>query len=493
VLPGPLQVGDLLAGRYLLLDRVTGEGPASLWRAQDEVLARDVAVRAVPVGSHDRKHVRAFLHAAARAGQVSHPGLVRVYDAGQTAAPRRGPQLAYLIREWVDGEPLDEHLGRVGELAGPDAADVLRQVADALTAAHAAGLTHGRVHPGNVLVAASGRVRVADAAVAAAVHGDLAPEPVDPATVAVDTRDAGAVLYALLTGHWPTGSTPQPRGTLPPAPRAHGRALAPHQVRAGVSRQLDHVVMRALDPAQVPALPPLRTPAALADEADRSVEVARRERLAAQVPRQPGWVRRHAGWLAAGGVVALFAAVGWFTGLAVGELPRNPDAVDALASPVPEPSGGGEVRRIDLRRVPIRDFDPLGDKQENPDQVRNAVDLDPTTAWVTQRYRTARFSNLKPGVGLLLDLRAVRVLTRVQVGFTAPGAHVQLRVAPESVTEPPDSLDATRPVAEDDDGRQLASLSPARGTRARFVLVWITQLPKVDDGYRVGIAEIAAT
>jgi len=489
VLPGPLQVGDLLAGRYLLLDRVAGDGPATLWRAQDEVLARDVAVRAMPVGQHDKRHVRAFLHAAARAGQITHPGLVRVYDAALGTPPRKGPQLAYLIREWVQGEPLDEHLGRVGELAGPDAADLLRQVADALTAAHAAGLGHGRLHPGNVLVTATGRVRVADAAVAAAVHGDPLEEPLEPSAVAADTRDAAAVLYALLTGHWPTGSTPQPGGSLLPAPVAHGRALAPHQVRAGVSRQLDHVVMRALDPSQIPALPALRTPAALADEADRSVEVARRERQAAQAPREPSWARRHVGWLAAGGVVALFAAAGWFTGLAVGELPRNPDAVDALASPAPESSGGVTAPRIDLRRVPIRDFDPLGDKQENPDQVRNAVDLDPTTAWVTQRYRNAKFSGLKPGVGLLLDLRAARALSRVQVAFTAPGAHVQLRVASTA----PDTLDETRLVAEDDDGRQLASLTPAPGTRARYLLVWITLLPKADDGYRVGIAEIAAT
>jgi hypothetical protein len=247
--------------------------------------------------------------------------------------------------------------------------------------------------------------------------------------------------------------------------------------------------MRALDPGQVPALPALRTPAALAEEADRSVEVARRERQAAQAPREPGWVRRHAGWLAAAGFVSLFAAVGWFTGLAVGELPRNPDAVDALASPAPEPSGGAVAPRIDLRRVPIRDFDPLGDKQENPDQVRNAVDLDPTTSWVTQRYRTAKFSGLKPGVGLLLDLRTPRAISRVQVAFTAPGAHVQLRVAATA----PDTLDATRLVAQDDDGKQLASLTPAPGTRTRYLLVWITLLPKANDGYRVGIAEISAS
>jgi hypothetical protein len=139
--------------------------------------------------------------------------------------------------------------------------------------------------------------------------------------------------------------------------------------------------------------------------------------------------------------------------------------------------------------VAIRDFDPLGDKQENPDQVRNAIDLDPTTAWVTQRYRSAHFSGIKTGVGLLLDLGRPRPLHRVQVAFTNAGAHVQLRVAATA----PDTLDQTRVVAEDDDGHQIASLTPAPGTAARFVLVWITQLPKTPDGYRVGIAEIAAS
>jgi hypothetical protein len=491
VLPGPLQVGDLLAGRYLLLDPVATDGPAVLWRAQDEVLARDVAVRVLPTPNQaSRAQVAPFLHAAARAGQVTHPGLVRVYDAALEAGPRRGTDVAYLIREWVEGEPLDDHLLRVGELAPPDAADVLRQIADALNAAHLAGLGHGRLHPGNVLVAASGRVRVADAAVAAAVHGAPVPDVLDDATVLADTRDAAAVLYALVTGHWPSGSTPQPAGRLPAAPVSHGKALAPHQVRAGVPRQLDNVVLRALDPAQVPALPPLRLPATLADAADRSVEVARRERQAASVPRQPGWARRHAAWLGGIGVVALFAAVGWFSGLAVGELPPRPDAVGALVpTPAAGPSGSPVPRPIDLSRLVVRDFDPLGDKQENPDQAHNAVDPDITTAWVTQRYRTARFSGLKPGVGLLIDLGKVRALHRVQVAFTATGTHVELRLA----DKPPDTLDDTRLVAADNDGKQVASLVPPGGAKARYVLVWITQLPKADDGYRVGIAEIAAS
>jgi hypothetical protein len=491
VLPGPLQVGDLLAERYRLLDPVATDGPAVLWRAQDEVLARDVAVRVLPTPNKATKEqVAPFLAAAARAGKVSHPGLVRVYDAALEPGPRRGTDVAYLIREWVEGEPLDEHLLRVGELAPPDAADLLRQVADALTAAHGAGLPHGRVHPGNVLVTAAGRVRLADAAVAAAVHGDAVPDGLDDVSVWRDTRDAGAVLYALLTTRWPAGSTPQPPGRLAVAPLSHGRALAPHQVRAGVSRQLDHVVLRALDPDQVPTLPPLHTPAALADAADHCAEAARHERQAALVPRTPGWARRHLTWLLAGALVLLFAAVGWFSGLAVGELQRRPDAVDALvSSPAPGATGGAASPRIDLRTLPVRDFDPFGDKQENPDQVRNAVDLDATTAWVTQRYRTASFSGLKPGVGLLVDLGARRDLHRMQVAFTASGAHVELLVSDGR----PSTLADLSLVATDDSGKQVATLTPAPGTKAQFVLVWITLLPKDGKGYRVGIAELAAS
>jgi hypothetical protein len=432
--------------------------------------------------------VQPFLAAAARAGAVSHPGLARVYDAASER--RRGTTVTYLIREWVEGAPLDEHLRRVGELPGPDAADLLRQVADALTAAHSAGLAHGRVHPRNVLVTEDGRVRLSDAAVGSAVHGAPLPEPLDEAAVRRDTRDAAAVLYALLTGHWPGAVTLLPSGSLPNAPLAGGRVLGPHQLRAAVSRQLDHVVLRALDPTQVPALPRISTPTALADAADACVEDARRERLAASAPREPGWPRRHLGWLLAAGLVLLLGTLGWFAGLAVGALPRRPDAVDLLTPPTPSSGAARSAVPVptflDLREAAVRDFDPLGDQQENPDQVRNAVDGDPTDAWFTQTYRSPSFSGIKPGVGLLIDLGAVRAVSRVRVALTAPGAHLELHVADRA----PSSLGDARLVASDTSGRQVATLTPAAATRARYVLIWITQLPKEGSGYRVGIAEV---
>jgi serine/threonine protein kinase len=491
VLPGPLQVGDLLAGRYLLLDPVASEGPAVLWRAQDEVLAREVAVRVLPTPTKSSKSEAApFLRAAALAGQVAHPGLVRVYDAGVDQRPGRSNDVTYLIREWVDGEPLDEHLERVGPLSPPDAADVLRQVADALAAAHAGGLAHGRLHPRNVLVTDSGRVRLTDAAVAAAVHDRPVAHPVDDEAVAADTRDAAALLYALLTTRWPQGATPQPPGGLVPSPQAHGHAAAAHQVRAGVPRMLDNVLTRALDPGRLPMLPPLVTPAALADAADVAVADLRRERVLEAAPREPGLLRRHTLLLSAVAAVAVFATAGWYLGLAIGEFPRRAGAVDALVT-APESAAPGTPAAVplELSRLTAHDFDPEGDGQENPDQVRNALDPDPSTAWTTDVYRSAAFGGLKPGVGLLLDLGTVRAVHGVQVGFTAPGATVELRVAN---TAPARETDA-RTVASTQARSQVAVLAPPSGTTARYVLVWITRLPRDGSGYRVGIAALRVT
>ena len=205
--PGPLKVGDLLADRYLLLEAVATDGPAVLWRASDEVLARAVAVKVLATPNNiARDSAQPFLDAAVRTGAVNHAGLVRVYDATLEARPGRGNDVAYVISEWVDGEPLDEHLEQVGALAAPDAADVLRQVADALAAAHAGGLTHGRVHPRNVLVTPSGRVRLTDAAVLRPSTGPPCP-PWQAATTSGQTPET---WRRCCTPSSPVGGQPVP-------------------------------------------------------------------------------------------------------------------------------------------------------------------------------------------------------------------------------------------------------------------------------------------
>ena len=490
--PELFRAADLLAGRYRLVEPVRDAGSTVLWRAVDEVLARPVAVKLLSTGG---PAAQPFLAAAVRAGALGHPGLVRVYDAGLETPTRAPGEVAYVISEWVDGASLPGVLSD-GPLDAVDATDLLRQAADALTAAHARGVAHGRLHPGNVLVTSGGRLRVTDVAVAAAVHAPDVPADATSDAVQADTRDLAAMLYALLTGRWPGAATPQPAVGLPNAPAERqeaSRPYSPRQVRAGVPRALDLVVSRGLDPARHPGLAVLATPAALADAAEQAAEQSREtHRRRVTDPGPPSRLRRSAPWVVTGAVVAVIGTGGWLLGLAVGELPRRDGAVDNVVSTGSSPPSPGTPRRapsvpIDLTRVPVRDFDPPpGDGQESSDKVRNAIDGDPSTAWATSRYTTSRFGGLKQGVGLLIDLGATRTLHKVEVALTAPGAGLELRVADTAGG----TADGFRVVARAAKTGLVASLVPAVGERGRYWLVWLTALPRDGNGYREGISEL---
>ena len=492
--PGPLQVGDLLAGRYLLLDVIADDGPAVLWRASDEILARAVAVKVLATPTkRAREEAEPFLDAAVRTCSVNHPGLARVYDATLEHRPGRGNDVAFVISEWVDGEPLDAHLAQTGALAPVDAADVLRQAADALIAAHAGGLLHGRLHPRNVLITPAGRVRITDAAVAAALHGHPVATVASREGVRTDTSDLAAILYALVTARWPE-ITELPGGVLPAAPLHDDQPLTARQVRAGVPRALDSVITRGLTPSRLITAPPLTTPSALADAADASVLDSRVAARVPALPAPPSWLHRWWPALATAACVVAVGIAGWLLGLAVGDLHRPANAVDAIVSPTTAPSAGAKpAPALDLTKVVIHDYDPEGDHQENPDQIHNAIDGFPNTAWSTSRYKSDRFGGIKSGVGLLLDLGSVRAVHSVAVGFTAPGAKVELLVSDTPPADDKNAIAALRVAAAAVDGKQVATLAPSGGVQARYLVVWITSLPPDGGGYRVGISELRIT
>jgi hypothetical protein len=232
--PSSISAGTVLGGRYRLEDLLSEHDGARFWRATDTVLARSVAVHAL--SSSDPRAV-GVLEAARRSARVTDPHFLRVLDCDDVDG------LTWVINEWGEGASLDIMLER-STLPPTRAAWLTREVAEAIAAAHADGLHHGRLNPESVLVTDSGSVKIIGFVVNAAFEG---PAPVHPAYGVIGPREAdvidlAGILYAALTGRWP-GIAPS---AVPRAPRDGRRPLRPRQVRAGVPRTLDAICDRVL-------------------------------------------------------------------------------------------------------------------------------------------------------------------------------------------------------------------------------------------------------
>ena len=206
----------LILDRYRLLERLAVGGSAEVWRARDEQLGRDVAVKRLHPHLVPDAASRQRLVAEARAAAgLAHPGIVEIYDvdaSGESPA---------LVMELVDGESLATRIARDGSLPPPEAAAIAADVAEALFHAHQRGVIHRDVKPGNVLLSADGRTRLVDFGIAhsladasarltttGTVIGTLysmAPEQLvgGPITPRTDLYGLGAVLHESLTGRPP--------------------------------------------------------------------------------------------------------------------------------------------------------------------------------------------------------------------------------------------------------------------------------------------------
>ena len=151
------EIGQTLGGRYRLIELLGSGGMATIYRATDTQLGRDVALKLLrPEYLRDPDFASRFRQEAQAAASLSHPNVVTVYDFGEDPS---GP---YIVMELVDGEDLASILRRSGALNPRQAARIGAGVAQALAAAHARGLVHRDIKPGDVLIGSDGRVKVAD-------------------------------------------------------------------------------------------------------------------------------------------------------------------------------------------------------------------------------------------------------------------------------------------------------------------------------------------
>ncbi|MBO4274073.1 serine/threonine-protein kinase, partial [Microbispora triticiradicis] len=211
--------GMTLAGRYRLDARLGAGGMGEVWRGEDTVLARTVAVKVLLPGRLDDPGFAVRFQGEARAmATVNHPGVVDVYDYGVTDVPGDG-STAYLVMRFVDGEPLDRLLTRIGRIGPEPAMELIAQAASALQAVHERGIVHRDIKPGNLLVRPDGTLVLTDFGIARADSGSrltdagmvlgtaayCAPEQAEgaPVTPAVDIYALGVVAYECLAGRRP--------------------------------------------------------------------------------------------------------------------------------------------------------------------------------------------------------------------------------------------------------------------------------------------------
>lgn len=167
-----LSSGQLITDRYLLTSRIAVGGMGEVWEASDTRLDRTVAVKILKAElSGDAEFLHRFRTEARTTASLNHPGIAAVHDYGETLLGEEA--IAFLVMEYVAGEPLAAILAREGRLAPERTLDVLEQAGHALQAAHARGLVHRDIKPGNILVTATGTVKVTDFGIAKAA--DQAP------------------------------------------------------------------------------------------------------------------------------------------------------------------------------------------------------------------------------------------------------------------------------------------------------------------------------
>ncbi|MFB8078407.1 protein kinase [Streptomyces sp. NPDC056013] len=253
--------GLLLAGRYRLGESIGRGGMGKVWRAHDEVLHRVVAVKELTAGRFVAEADRLVLHArtqkeARAAARITHPGVVTVHDVLEH------DDRPWIVMQYVDGPSLADAAKEKGTIDPHEAARIGLHVLGALRAAHAAGVLHRDVKPGNVLLARDGSVLITDFGIAA-IEGDatitrtgelvgsidyLAPERVrggDPGP-ASDLWSLGATLYTAVEGTSPFRRT-SPISTM----QAVVAEEPPYPEKAGPLAPVIVALLRK-DPAQRP-------------------------------------------------------------------------------------------------------------------------------------------------------------------------------------------------------------------------------------------------
>jgi len=328
------QVRKALAGRYQV-ERILGEGGmATVYLAQEQKHHRKVAVKVMRPELAATLGADRFLREVQVAAQLSHPHILPMYDSGEADG------LLYYVMPYVEGETLKERREKDGRMRVEDALRLAREVADALAYAHARGIIHRDIKPGNILLQ-SGHALVADFGIARALGGEgealtqtglavgtpqyMAPEQATGEREVdgrADIYALGAVMYEMMAGE-PPFTGPTARAIVTRSLTERPRSLTAS--REGLDPAVNSAVMKALakDPADR-----FTNAQEMVGALDRVLEGVRSGSTAAAIPTGPTPLQVW-GFFALGcvGMLALVSALirewnlpRWTLGLAIGLL-----------------------------------------------------------------------------------------------------------------------------------------------------------------------------
>lgn len=253
-------IGQMLANRYHIIEKVGEGGMALVYKAKDTLLGRPVAVKVLrPQFASDSDFVLRFRREAQTAASLSHPNVVNIYDVGEFG------ETHYIIMEYIEGRNLKEILREQGVFSPARAREIGKEVARALHHAHRHGLVHRDIKPHNILITDEGRVKVTDFGIARAaststlthtgmVLGSVhyfSPEQArgDQVGLQSDIYSLGVLLYEMVTGQVPfSGESPIAIALK----HLQEPVTPPSEINPDVPAELEHVIMRALtkEPAE---------------------------------------------------------------------------------------------------------------------------------------------------------------------------------------------------------------------------------------------------
>ena len=244
-----------LGGRYELEERIGNGGMAEVYKAQDKLLGRTVAVKILHAAyKNDTDFIEKFHREAKAAACMSHPNIVNIYDVGVDGAEH------YIVMEYVPGSTLKRKIQIEAPLDIPTAVHIAKDVADGLAHAHANNIVHCDIKPHNILMTFDNRAKIADFGIARAVTEStmtysgsvvgsvhyFSPEQARGSgiTPKSDVYSLGVVLYEMLTNHLPFNADNPVSIAMK---HVEEEPISPSTWRPQISPMLEAIILRAMN------------------------------------------------------------------------------------------------------------------------------------------------------------------------------------------------------------------------------------------------------